>query len=319
MNLDGHAPRCKSAGAGHSRLDDGGFVLVALLIGIAVASIWMAAALPSWRQQVIRQREHELIFRGQQYARAIRLYQAQMGNTLPTSIDDLVSQHFLRRKYKDPITNDEFLPRVGCQQVGMPGMPGQRGTPIPPGRGAPVGGPRGQSAFPPVEMMLAQAPGRGGPPFPGPGRGGPPQIPGRGGPPTIPGRGGAPPVNPGFPGQVPGGMQGGGICGVQSKSKATSIVIYNGQQQHDLWQFDTQTAGLQYARAIARLGGGIQPGGMPGGVSMPGRGGPTQGRPGQNPNIPGRGFGPGGQFPPGGGQPMPPGGQPTFPGGRRGP
>ena len=92
-------------------------------------------------------------------------------------------------------------------------------------------------------------------------------------------------------------MQGGGICGVQSKSKATSIVIYNGQQQHDLWQFDIQTAGLLYQRAILRLGGGITPGGMPGGIgnpgggfqnpTMPGRGGPGQGRPGgQNPSMP---------------------------------
>src|SRR5689334_5099246 len=70
-----------------SRLDDGGFIMVALLIGIAVAAVWMAALLPSWRQQVVRERETELIFRGQQYARAIRLYQQQMGGALPTSFD----------------------------------------------------------------------------------------------------------------------------------------------------------------------------------------------------------------------------------------
>ena len=43
-------------------------------------------------------------------------------------------------------------------------------------------------------------------------------------------------------GQGPGGFGqpvGGGICGVQSKSKATSIKLYNGQQEYDLWQFDT--------------------------------------------------------------------------------
>jgi type II secretory pathway pseudopilin PulG len=339
MELDGHAKRWSSARADHSGLDDRGFVLVALLVGIAVASIWMAAALPSWRQSVIRQRETELIFRGEQYARAILMYRNQMGS-LPTSLDDLVSQHFLRKKYKDPITNEDFLPRVNCQQIGMPGgnpigAPG-RGAPPIPGRGTtplPGGGLRGpggrlsQSAMPDVTFELAQAPGRG--VFPG--RGGPPipgQMPGM---PTQPGRG--PGQIPGqVPGQIPGAGQigGGGICGVQSKSKATSIKIYNGQQQHDLWQFDTTTAEMAMRRTLVRLGGAIQPGQMPG-AGMPGTGGPfgspTRGGPGQGTTpggrgptapgqFPGRGFGPGGQFPPGGGPPVQPGG--GFPGRGRG-
>ena len=45
--------------------------LVVLLVGMAIVAIWMSAALPAWRQQVQRQREDDLIFRGEQYARAI--------------------------------------------------------------------------------------------------------------------------------------------------------------------------------------------------------------------------------------------------------
>src|SRR4249920_2025425 len=91
-----------------ARPDDRGFVMVALLIAMAVGAIWMTAALPSWRQQVQRGREEDLIFRGEQYARAIVLYQDKNQNRPPPSIDVLVSQHYLRKKWKDPVSNDEF-------------------------------------------------------------------------------------------------------------------------------------------------------------------------------------------------------------------
>src|SRR5581483_5406167 len=126
--LDGQG-RVRSRGAAAhpagSPLDDGGYLLVALLVGIAVASIWMAAALPAWKQQATREKEAELIFRGEQYARAILLYQQKMG-WLPASFDDLISQHTLRHKWKDPITGDDFLPKVGCGQANIvgPGSPG---------------------------------------------------------------------------------------------------------------------------------------------------------------------------------------------------
>ena len=62
----------------HSRrrhpLDDAGYLLAVLLVGMAVAAVWMAALLPAWRHQAMRDREYELIFRGEQYARAIALY-----------------------------------------------------------------------------------------------------------------------------------------------------------------------------------------------------------------------------------------------------
>jgi type II secretory pathway pseudopilin PulG len=99
-------------------LDDGGFIMVVLLIGMAVSAIWLASALPSWRQQATREKEAELIFRGEQYARAIHLYQCKNG-TYPPSIDVLVSQRYLREKYKDPITNDDFVPVGGLVSTGQ--------------------------------------------------------------------------------------------------------------------------------------------------------------------------------------------------------
>ena len=62
-----------------------------------------------------REKEEELIFRGKQYARAIGLFQRKYANTAPPTIDLLVEQRFLRKKYKDPITNDDFQPLYANQ------------------------------------------------------------------------------------------------------------------------------------------------------------------------------------------------------------
>ena len=99
------------------KLDDGGYIMVVLLIGMAVSAVWMGAMLPAWRQQTIRQKEAELIFRGEEYARAIALYWRKNNQTLPPSIDVLVSQRYLRKKYLDPITNKEFLTVGGLGQA----------------------------------------------------------------------------------------------------------------------------------------------------------------------------------------------------------
>jgi hypothetical protein len=72
---------------------DDGFVMVALLVSIAVAAVWMGTLLPSWRQQATREREAELAFRGESYARAIYLYRQKTGN-LPPTVDILVQQHY---------------------------------------------------------------------------------------------------------------------------------------------------------------------------------------------------------------------------------
>jgi len=120
--------------------------MVALLIGIAVSAVWMGALLPAWRQQTTREKEAELVFRGEAYARAIALFFVK-NQTLPPNLDVLVQQHYLRQKYKDPITNKDFLPVGGAQMLTL-------------GRG--LGGAAGQPS--------ASAPGRGTvPPVPGQG------------------------------------------------------------------------------------------------------------------------------------------------------
>jgi type II secretory pathway pseudopilin PulG len=201
--------------------------MVVLLIVMGIGAVWMTAALPAWKQQSTREKEADLVFRGRQYVRALRLYQIRNGpNTRPTSIDQLVDGKFLRKKYKDPITNDDFQPLYTSSAPTQPGQTAPGAQPAPAGQSSGVAG--GQiigvvSKSPAASIMLfnqashynewqfvyagnQQAPGGrpGGPgPGGGPGRGGVPTGPGfnsGGGVGPGPGRGG-PPVGPGSNGR----------------------------------------------------------------------------------------------------------------------
>ena len=89
-----------------SHTAEGGFAMAALLVGLAGICVVMSMALPVWSHATKREREAELIFRGEQYARAIELYQRKAPGAFPIEIDTLIEQRFLRRKYKDPMTGD---------------------------------------------------------------------------------------------------------------------------------------------------------------------------------------------------------------------
>ena len=176
--------------------------MAALLVALAVMAVLASAAMPPWKQMAQREKEAELIFRGQQYARAIGLFQRRSGPGVnPPNLDVLVQQRFLRKKYKDPITGDDFDLISPATAMAVPTAP----TPGTQTRGAPTG----TTAPTTTRGGLSQ-------PLSTPGRG--PQ----------PGGGAA----VGF-----GGTVAGGIVGVQSKSKAESIRIYNGRTHYNEWQF----------------------------------------------------------------------------------
>ena len=90
-----------------------GYALAALLVAINILAVLLSVALPAWQTLAQREREAELAFRGEQYARAIALYQQAFGNASPPSLDILVEQRFLRRLYSDPMAADgEFEPII---------------------------------------------------------------------------------------------------------------------------------------------------------------------------------------------------------------
>jgi type II secretory pathway pseudopilin PulG len=87
-----------------------GYAMAALLVALAVLSIMASAVLPMYSTQAKRERELELIFRGEQYARAIDLFQRTYPNVYPPSVDILLEQRLLRKRYRDPMTPDgEFV------------------------------------------------------------------------------------------------------------------------------------------------------------------------------------------------------------------
>lgn len=94
--------------------------MAALLVGMSVMAVLMSALLPAWTHLATREKEEELVFRGKQYARAIGLWERKYANTPPPTLDVLVEQRFLRKKYKDPITNDDFQPIYANQAMQQP-------------------------------------------------------------------------------------------------------------------------------------------------------------------------------------------------------
>ena len=195
--------------------------MAALLVSMAVMAILMTAAMPVWKHLAQREKEEELVFRGEQYAHAIGMYQRRTANAYPPNLDVLVQQKFLRKKYKDPVAADDFvpLPAGGQQQLGRGGQAGQgaqpqgRGQPgvAVPGQAAAVGGIMGVTSKSTAESIRLYK-GRSHynewafiytPPAQAPGAAGGAAAPGRGG--QGQGRG------QGNPGQLPFPGQGGGI------------------------------------------------------------------------------------------------------------
>jgi len=166
-------------------------------MAILLLNIAVAAMLPLWSTQIRRDKEEELIFRGLQYAEAIRLFQTRF-QRFPTTLGELVSvqPRSIRQLWKDPMTEDG------------------KWAPIYQGQGAPI-----QSFGP----RLGQSPIR-------PGAGGPPSET------NGPGLPGANPAG-GPAGEQPETVESGPIVGVHSRSTRESIEVWNGQRQYDQWLF----------------------------------------------------------------------------------
>ena len=95
-----------------------GFTYLALLAAIVIIGITLGTAARYWSNVSARDKEEELLFRGNQYRNAIENYYYGIPGKLeyPPSIDELVKdsrsaagKHYLRQKFKDPITGEDFI------------------------------------------------------------------------------------------------------------------------------------------------------------------------------------------------------------------
>ena len=108
-----------------NRNPEAGYNLVALAVLIAVMNVAVAAALPYWSSWAQRQKEEELIFRGLQYAEAIRIFRVRQGR-LPTALEELVEvePRAIRQLWTNPMAEDG---RWGLLMQGAPPNASQRG------------------------------------------------------------------------------------------------------------------------------------------------------------------------------------------------
>lgn len=234
------------------RKDERGYAMAALLVGIAILMVFLGMAMPVWNQQAKREKEEELLFRLKQYAHAIALYQRRLPGAQPPTIDVLVEQRFLRRKYKDPMTGGDFaILRVGQVSAGMT-------TPLP-GMTVPMPGSTGGGGTAPAGFGQTTRPS--GPSGSRPGAVGP---------------------GTGMGGQSIGG---GPIRGVVSTSTETSLREWKGRTRYDQWEVTPEDIVPRFGPMAGPdlnqpgQGGQGRPGGPAGVGSGTSRPGPGSGAP----------------------------------------
>ena len=212
------------------RRKQAGYTLLMAVFMVATMLILAAATAPNILTQGRREKEEDMIWRGQQYARAIGLYYRKFGK-YPTKVDDLVKEtngvRFLRKAYTDPMNKDDgswrfiyvgpngqligSLRQVSLLQTAL-STPGLTGT-LSLGGGLQPLSPPGSTA-----QGANQTPGGS-----------------QTGQPTNP----ASTPNPleSQPQPFQGAVLGGNIIGVGSKIKKHSIRVYLGGDTYEQWEF----------------------------------------------------------------------------------
>jgi len=225
-------------------------LLVVFLTTVLLVSVMIAA--PSIRTERQREKEQEMIWRGKQYVRGIKLFYRKNGR-FPTSLDDLTkpkmgSLRFMRQVYKDPVNIIDGSWRLiyvgpAGQLIGslkppqtfqIPGMAPatQPGTPA--GTSTNQGGGFGSTGFGSVTTPPAGAP-------PQPGQ----SVANPQGTPATPATGqgtGAAATDDGsnLPASATSNtnpIMGGNIIGVGSKVNKRSVIVYDKAKNYRLFEF----------------------------------------------------------------------------------
>jgi hypothetical protein len=290
------------------RSGESGYAYLMVMFLVLMMVIGSQVALQNLYTQGRRVREDDMIWRGNQYARAIRLFYRKTGH-YPQSLDDLKEGlpelHFLRyAAYKDPTNSGEegawrliYVNAAGqiigsvryatLQQMALMDLNGGTipTTPVPGSIGTPVSSM--SSGFGPSGASNQNAP-----PTP-PGGNAPGQSP-SGSPPDSSSAGGQTPApgqsassgQPGNPlsllkptGPVDGPVLGAFLTGVGggTKSDAPSIKVYNFGKKYKDWEFIWNPLEDQARAAQQALSGAGGQSGSPLGIGIPGSAGPPTG------------------------------------------
>ncbi len=77
-----------------------------VLFAIVIISIMFLKSFESWEYILKRDKEEELIFRGNQYVFAIENYQRKYPGAFPQTLKELYKKKFIRKLYKEPFSKD---------------------------------------------------------------------------------------------------------------------------------------------------------------------------------------------------------------------
>jgi type II secretory pathway pseudopilin PulG len=83
-----------------------GYVLIVLMMAVFVIGLSLLIAVPLWQTELQREKEEELIFRGQQYAEAVRIFVKKNPGRFPSTLQELLDKKCIRRLYRDPFSRD---------------------------------------------------------------------------------------------------------------------------------------------------------------------------------------------------------------------
>jgi len=266
-----------------------GYALLVVVFLVTLLLISTMVVAPNIQTEGRREKEKEMIWRGKQYSRGVKLYYRKMGR-FPTSLDDLTkpkvgSLRFMRQAYKDPMNKEDGtwrliyvgaagqligslkprqnlqLPQAGgigtpANALNGPGSPAQPGTPAQPGAtGQPnAPGQPGQSGTPPSGSGSGTNP------------------PATTGPPVSADQGDA--GSQAIPTGDTQTIVGGNIIGVGGKVNKSSIMIYDKAKNYRLFEFIWDPSKDNF---------GV---GQPGLQTGTGLGQPVGQQPGQNPTTP---------------------------------
>src|SRR6266850_2233394 len=150
-----NALRIRTAGKRGER----GYALLTVIFLVTVLLISTMTVAPNIVTEGRREKEKDMIWRGKQYTRGVKLYYRKMGR-FPTSLDDLTkpklgSIRFMRQAYKDPMNKED-----GTWRLIYVGAAGQL-----------IG-----SLKPPQNLQIPQPTAPGTPPNPSGGTGTPPGL-----------------------------------------------------------------------------------------------------------------------------------------------
>jgi hypothetical protein len=111
LRMMGPGTARKRSGGSRRGSQESGYALLMVLFMVFLLLITSTAAVSDLRLERRRQREEEMVWRGNQYVRAIRLYYHKTGH-YPQNLDDLQKGlpdlHFLRSAaYKDPLNSSD--------------------------------------------------------------------------------------------------------------------------------------------------------------------------------------------------------------------